>query len=158
MVNCGTSFYIGCMQPFIPLLLNCNSGSILANEKIFGPWLAEHPKTNLSPWGMTAVLVPNTPLYQMYPCTQLRHHHRATALLRNMCQTKTETSTEKQLTVQIWACSISLDNAHHGNIKEKHIKFTFKLKSHQVALNVIKVPRGSEAAMNHSAIKTMEMH
>lgn len=149
MVNCGTSFYIGCTQPFIPLLFSCNSGSILADEKIFGLWLAEQPKTQLSPQRMTAVLVPNGPLYPVHMPPQSNRFSQEYA--------KPGSSTEKQLRGQIWACSISLDNAHHSNIKGKHIKVTFKLKSHQVALNFIKVPCGSEAAMKHSETETTEV-
>lgn len=151
-MNCGTSLNIDCMQPFTPLLFTCNSGGI------FYWWEDLWPLTGRTAQDSSCPLK-EWPLcwYPMNPCTQCTHHCGAAALLRNTHQTKPGSSTEKQLRGQIWACSISLDSAHHSNIKGKHIKFTFKLKSQQVALNFIKVPCGSEAAMNCSEPETTEV-
>lgn len=135
-MNCEISFYKGCMQHLISTLLSCNSGGVLCWWEDFWLLCGKEPKTWLPPWRMAqCTLVPNA-------------HFTAEQqfLYRNIHQTKPGSNTEKQLRGQIWACSISLDNAHHSNIKGKHIKLTFKLKSHQVALNFIKVPCGSEAA------------
>lgn len=136
MVNCVVSFYIGCMQPFIPLLFSCNSAGIFCFWERIWPLTGKQLKTHLSAWRMTVVLLPTEPLYPMHMPPQSNGFTQEYASKKNPGSSK-----EKQLRGQIWACSISLDNAHHSNIK---------LKSHQVALNFMKVPCGSEAAMKHS--------